>query len=92
MRRARERKRPGKRLTVSMTALELSFLKACWDVVAMQVPTSVLGEEVMSSYASDQPHRFGRLCLIDDETEVQRGKQNERHKVSLRAEIRAQVL
>lgn len=76
-----------------MTTLEPSFVKACWDVVAMQVPTSVLGEEVMSSYSSDQPHWFGRLCLIDDKTEVQRGKhQDERHKVSLRAEMRARVL
>ena len=47
----------------------------------------------MSSCSSDQPHRLGRLCLIDDEPEVQRGKhQNERHKVSLSAEMRAQVL
>lgn len=92
-RRARERECPGRSLTVYMTTLEPSFLKTCSDVVAMQVPTSVLREEVMSSYSPNQPRRFGCLGLIDDETEVQRGKQqNERHKVSLRAEMRAQVL
>ena len=92
-RRAREREYPGRSLTVCMMTLEPSFLKTCSDVVAMQVPTSVLREEVMSSYSPNQPHRFGCLGLIDDETEVQRGKQqNERHKVSLRAEMRAQVL
>ena len=78
---------------LSMRTSEPSFQKACPDVVALQVPTSVLREEVMSSYSPNQPHRFGRLCLRDDETEVQRGKQqNERHKISLRAEMRAQVL